>query len=163
MLEVLYKQLWGLSKSPIKLQTYSKQPLGVLGSTEVTVGYEQQEVVLPLIVIKGEGSALFWTNWLGLNWASIHSVHTLNLDEVLSKHSKVFHTELGMFKGPDVSISVTLMQPCNTVKLVLPYAMRGAVETELNRLVKKGTLEPIEYSDRAAPIVAVWKRDQQSV
>ena len=35
----------------------------------------------------------------------------------------------------------------------LPYAMRGALEMELERLVKDGTLEPVDYAEWVAPIV----------
>lgn len=45
----------------------------------------------------------------------------------------------------------------------LPYALRTNVEEELDRLVAEGILEPIEYSDWAAPIVAVIKSDKKSV
>ena len=45
----------------------------------------------------------------------------------------------------------------------VPYAMREKVEEELNRLVAEGTLEPVDYSDWAAPIVAVMKSDCKSV
>ena len=38
--------------------------------------------------------------------------------------------------------------------------MRQGVEDELDRLVAEGTFEPIEYSDWAAPIVAVLKPDK---
>ena len=37
------------------------------------------------------------------------------------------------------------------------------VEEELTRLVEEGTLEPVDYSDWAAPIVAVVESDQKSV
>ena len=36
----------------------------------------------------------------------------------------------------------------------LPYAMWEKVEADLNRLVKEGYLEPMDYADWAAPIVA---------
>ena len=37
------------------------------------------------------------------------------------------------------------------------------MEAELDRLVAEGTPEPVEYSDWAAPIVAVVKSDRKSV
>ena len=45
----------------------------------------------------------------------------------------------------------------------LPYSMRQKVEEELTRLKEEGALEPVDYSDWAAPIVALVKSDQKSV
>ena len=45
----------------------------------------------------------------------------------------------------------------------VPYANRGLVEEELNRLVQEGILEPVEMSDWASPIVPVLKSDGKSV
>ena len=41
--------------------------------------------------------------------------------------------------------------------------MREAVSSELDRLVEEGKLETVDYSDWAAPIVAVLKSDRKSV
>ena len=49
------------------------------------------------------------------------------------------------------------------VSRTLPYSKRKGVEETLAHLVKKGTLEPVEYSDWAAPIDAVLKSDQTSL
>ena len=43
------------------------------------------------------------------------------------------------------------------------YALRDKVESELDRLVAEGTLEPVETAEWAAPIVPVLKSDKQSV
>ena len=45
----------------------------------------------------------------------------------------------------------------------VPYAMREKVETELDRLLAKGIIEPVKFADWAAPIVPVWKSDKESV
>ena len=41
----------------------------------------------------------------------------------------------------------------------VPYAMRGKVEEELERLVSEGIIEPVQFADWAAPIVPVGKSD----
>ena len=44
----------------------------------------------------------------------------------------------------------------------VPYAMRQGVEEELARLVKEGTVEPVEYSDWSTLIVAILKSDSKN-
>ena len=39
------------------------------------------------------------------------------------------------------------------------YALREKIETELDRLVKEGTIEPVEFSEWATPIVPIVKED----
>ena len=43
------------------------------------------------------------------------------------------------------------------------YAMRSKVETELDRLVVEGTLEPVEFADWAASIIVILKSNMSSV
>ena len=47
----------------------------------------------------------------------------------------------------------------------IPYAFKEMVEKELNRLMSEseGTLEPVQFSEWAAPIVRVLKKDKQSI
>ena len=65
MSEKQCNQLWpgrSLGATTIRLETYSKQPLAVLGSLDVQVVHEQQKVTLPLIIVEGNGPALFGRN-----------------------------------------------------------------------------------------------------
>ena len=41
----------------------------------------------------------------------------------------------------------------------VPFALQAGVEEELERLQKQGIIEPIQFSDWAAPIVPVVKSD----
>ena len=105
--EKLFRQLWpgrSLDTTSVKLQTYSKQPLIVLGSVETTVCYEHQKVTLPLV---RDGPPLFGKNWFSvikLNWSHVHYLRALGVQDI--KYEEVFGKELGTFKGPDVTISV---------------------------------------------------------
>ena len=45
----------------------------------------------------------------------------------------------------------------------LPYTMRDKVEQELNILQTAGIIEPISFSEWAAPVVPVLKCDKQSI
>ena len=41
----------------------------------------------------------------------------------------------------------------------VPYALKGKIEKELDRLVQQGAIEPIYFSEWTAPIVPVLKKD----
>ena len=138
-----------------------------MGSTDVQVSYEGQTAQLPLVVVKGEGPTLLGRNWLSkirLNWSKIHHTSSPGLSELLSKYDEIFQEGLGTLKGYEAKIEVDPEATPRFCKArTLPYSMRHRVEEELNRLVTEGTLEPVDYSDWAAPIVAVVKSDQKSV
>ena len=49
--------------SPYVMNILGKE-LPILGTATETVGYENKIVVLPIVVIKGQGANLFGQNWL---------------------------------------------------------------------------------------------------
>ena len=117
--EAMYRELWprrGLGSTTIRLQTYSKEPIAVVGSTDVQVCYEGQIAVLPLIVVKGEGPTLLGRNWLSkirLNWGQIHSISKPGLPELLAKYQDVFKEGLGTFQAYEAKIEVNSdASPC---------------------------------------------------
>ena len=83
---------------------------------------------------------------------------------VLDRHPSVFQEGLGTLKGFKAWIYVDPhAKPRFYRARSIPYALRDKVYQELQRLQEEGTLEPIEVSDWAAPIVAVLKADKNSV
>ena len=151
-----------LSPSRIRLKTYTGQRLVVLGQRSVSVGYGDQEQRLPLLVVAGDGPSLFGRNWLEklqVDWGNIRKVVT-PLEELLHDYEEVFRPELGTLKGIQAHLEV---KPDAVPKFhrprSVPYAIRDAIEQDLDRLEKMGVLEKVKYSDWAAPIVPVPKAD----
>jgi len=170
MSEGTHQNIWPskeLGVSDIKLQTYSKEPLPVVGMRDVCVNYEGQRVKLPLVVVKGNGPTLLGRNWLGsirLDWCKIHHITSTGLQNLLEKYKEVFSEKLGSFRGREAKIEVDSQATPRFCKArTLPYAMRSKVEEEIDRLLAEGIVEPVEYADWAAPVVAVLKRNRKSV
>ena len=119
------------------------------------------------MVVSGQGPSLLGRNWLQslqLDWSEVHRINSSRLQEVLNKHTSVFRDELGTLKGFKAKIYV---DPSVTPRFhkarSVPYAMLHLVEEELERLQQSGIIEPVQYSDWAAPIVPVLKSDKSSV
>ena len=129
--------------------------------------YEGQQAQLPLVVVKGNGPTLLGRNWLKairLNWQSIHYTVDAGLTSLLDQYSEVFEDGTGTFTGYEVHLEIDLnAQPRFNKARPVPYSKRQGVEDELDHLVAEGTLEPVEYSDWAAPIVAILKADKKSI
>ena len=121
--------------------------------------YGEQECQATLIVVNGTGPALFGRNWLEkirLNWGDIKKIET-PLDQMLRKYAVVFIKELGTVKGVQAHLEVREgAVPRFHKPRSAPYAIRGAIEQDLERLERLG-IEKIPYSDWAAPIVPVPK------
>ena len=83
-----------------------------------------------------------------------------SLEHILKQHSSVFKDELGTLKGVKAKLYVDpQVQPLFFKARSVPYAMRQKVEQELERLEKQDVITPVKFSDWAAPIVPVVKRD----
>ena len=153
-----------LRPSSAKLSTYTGETIQVLGIADVKVEYKGQTATLPLLVIPGAGPPLLgrdWLNVLRLDWKSIFQVHSQrSLQDVLEAYSEVFEEELGTVKGVFTKIHVadTAIPKFHKARSV-PFALRGKVEKELERLQKQGIIEPVQFASWAAPIIPVEKTD----
>ena len=79
---------------------------------------------------------------------------------MLKRYDEVFQDELGTMKTIKAKLK---LKENATPKFhrprTVPFALKEAVEQELNRLEKKGILKRVDHSDWAAPIVPVPKKD----
>ena len=156
-----------LQKTTMKLQTYTAESLSVLGTLEVQVRYGNYLGKHTLFIVSGNGPTLFGRDWLmdiRLDWSSLGVANVqqkpLTLKGLLTTYLDVFKEELGTLSGFKVKLSLkqgTKPQFCRARQV--PYALRDAMNTELQRLESLGVIESVAHSDWATPLVAVPKSD----
>ena len=167
-----YLQLWPkegrppLRKTDIKLRTYTGEKVTIRGCLQVSVKYQRQQEDLHLLVVAGSGPSLLGRDWLQklrLDWASlcrIQAAPSKKLPKLLEQHAELFTDELGVVKGTTAKIHVdSEAQPRFCRPRTVPYALREKVDREIERLEKDGVIEPVQFSDWAAPVVPVVKPD----
>ena len=151
-----------LESTSIVLKTYTGEKLELEGQAMVQVKYHDQEAKLPLLVIKGTGPSLLGRNWLQairLNWGEIKHVSS-ELDQLIAKFPEVFKEGLGTVKGCQVKLSVKEgAKPKFFKPRSVPFALKEAIEKDLDRLEQLGVVTKVNYSEWAAPIVVVPKPD----
>ena len=100
---------WPLLPAGIVLKTYENQTVDLAGKNMVTVQCEDQEVNLPLIIVKGADKvALFGLQWLEhikLNWQKVCCMRG-SVSGVVEKHTEVIGEGLGILKGTTAKIYV---------------------------------------------------------
>ena len=156
-----------LESTTRKLTTYTGETIDVLGTAQVQVTHGENSAELELMIVDMDGPSLLGRNWLNkltLDWSTLHYLHDGPLGELLKKHSRLFREELGTLHGFQAKIHVNPHSvPMFCSARSVPYSMRPLVEEELEKLVSQGVIEPVTYSDWAAPIVPVLKADKKSV
>ena len=79
---------------------------------------------------------------------------------MLDEHSEVFEEGLGELRDVEAKIHIEKdAKPRFHKARKVPFAIRKKVEEELERLQSLGVIQPIQFSDWAAPIVPVLKSD----
>ena len=84
----------------------------------------------------------------------------MGIDELCAKYSNVFKEELGMICPFKAHLEIDdRASPRFCKARTVPYSIREAVEQELDRLEAEGTLERVDHSEWATPVVVVPKSD----
>jgi hypothetical protein len=159
--------------SKCKLRTYTGEALEILGTCDVQIIHKGSNYTMPLLIVQGQGPSLIGRDWLSvirLDWHNVVRsgqkgvVNKITVDQILDRYPDVMKEGLGTLKGVkghllvDQEAEPVFFKPRN-----VPYALRDQVNAELDRLCSEGIIEPISFSDWAAPIVPVVKSDGKSV
>ena len=165
-----YELLWPSSQAPIihatdvRLRTYTGEPIEIRGEIRVEVTLSNQQHEVKLLVVAGNGPSLLGRDWLDvlkLKWSNTHQLRcSADIEAILSDHAVLFSDELGCIKGVHAKIHVDAsVSPKYHRARSIPYALWGKVDAELERLQEKGVIEPVRFSEWAAPVVPVMKGD----
>ena len=155
-----------LQDTNLTLRTFSGELLKPMGVAKVTVnGKNGQPETLPLVVISGNQPSLIGRSWLEnlkLDWGSVHKLAPLSqLEALMAGFDCLFKDELGSMKGVKAHIQMDpLAKPVKLRAGAVPYGLKDAVDKALDKLVQKGTIKPVQHSNRATPIVPVVKSDK---
>ena len=146
------------------LRTYSKHSLSVRGSISVKVKCNGNICTLNLLVVKGNGPALLGRDWIkkiNLDWSSVNRVAPESFEELCNRYPEVFQPTLGKVTGIKAKLHVmTGAIPRFCKPRSVPYALRDAVEAQLNKMEADGVITPVNFSEWAAPTVNFPKVDQ---
>jgi hypothetical protein len=175
-----HKRIGSPPLTPVQtcLKGYGEKKLDIKGEcfVDVKVG-EQFETNLRLLVVDTyDGSNLFgldWSDRFGLSQQGLsvfqettHAVETdqcqtasqRKISELSARYPDVFKPGLGCCTKLKVPIHLKAdAKPVFFKPRDVPFSRRQAVKEELERLVSEGVLEHLDFSEYAAPIVAVSK------
>ena len=136
-----------LQESKVKLYSYTGNQIKVLGCSDVRVEHNGQ-VASRLTTDSDQGHMTI----------SIRLEQTVNivhkLEEVLKEFKEVFQDELGMLKGVTAKIYT---DPGATLSFysTRPIAIICIKRKNGSRSQKQGIIEPVQFSDWAAPIIPI--------
>ncbi|CAB0017172.1 unnamed protein product [Nesidiocoris tenuis] len=178
--EPIWKKIGSPTLSPTKnLVAYSNVPIRTMGETTVLVHAFGRSIRLKLCVVDTNDSALFGFDWsmafelplpAGARICNIKPFrHPISekeekdlLKQTLDKHRNVFKDGVGTIRNHKVKIRLSEeATPKVFAARRVPIAIKKSVETELDRLVTEGIIEPVNLEtdpiEWASPIVVVIK------
>ena len=149
-----------LDNTHIKLKAYAGHKIPVCGQINVSVSYQEQTGVFPLVVVDSDGPLLLSRNWLNkirLNWHEIFAVsETKSVSSVLNRHQAVFKPGLGTINRHKADNCVKDgVSPVVCKARSVPYAVKEKVDREIERLEHECVIKKVESREWAAPIVCV--------
>ncbi|BHF65693.1 hypothetical protein SprV_0200870600 [Sparganum proliferum] len=164
--EASLQKLPSLLPASSTFRSYTRQNVEVRGVFTAEVEHDGELHYLPVHVVRGSQQP----NLLGRNWIKcvpsvLSYIHRIGanpaLDSILVNHKDLFRDDSAThYRGPPVKFQFQSdFRPRFFQARTVPYAVAPKVEEELDRLQKADIIEPLQYSEWAAPIVPVLKSD----
>lgn len=172
---VISKQTWNylgkptIKKPSIEAMNASGKPLPLMGEFQCEVSINGKS---------GQGRCFVTTaanlNLLGIDWIELFELWSVPIDSICNqvqakpveqhvrefraKHADVFNDSLGHCKKMKVKLYLkSNSRPVFCPRRPVPFNTIPLVDAELMRLQSLGIIEPVDFSEWAAPIVAVRK------
>ena len=154
-----------LEKKNISVKSFTGHSVHVLGVLNTDVTYKDKHVHAEILVTEHKHNLLGRDLIDKLELLTVRYVGEIDddkLGQVIAKHPRLFGDGVGKLEGVQAKVHVDGDKaPIFFKPRSIPYAMRGKVEEELDRLLKDDVIEPVTVSDWAAPIVPVLKPNGQ--
>lgn len=156
-----------LEKTRVKLQTFTGEQIEIKGEAKVQIEHNGQSLKLPLMVVADHGAPSLlgrdWLEVLRLDWNKVQKVRCFQderLSQILEENATLFADSLGTMQGVKAKLQLCREAVPKFLKArPVPYALRAAVETELDRLERQGIVEKTRFSSWGTPLVCIPKRD----
>ncbi|GFV46539.1 retrovirus-related Pol polyprotein from transposon 412 [Trichonephila clavipes] len=147
-------------------KTYKGDSIIPLGYVTVRVQYKNQKVNLNLYIVKENLDTILGREWLykiHLDWPAIKAFRAKteqNLNNLLREYKDIFDDKLGEINNYEAKLKLRHgVKPIFCRVRTVPFALKGRVENEIDRLEKEGIIEKVDSSEWATPVVPVVKSD----
>lgn len=145
-----------LSPCGIRLRDYQGKAIPILGSRKVRVQRNNFHGHLQVIVVSGSLPNLLGLDWfdaLGLAVTGINRTGKDKFASLLDEFTDVF-SEGPISFNLDPSVAPICLKPWR-----VPLVFRPKVDQEIDKLIRQGLLEPVNYAKWEMPIVIPIKPD----
>ena len=151
-----------LVNTEVALQTYTAEPMQVLGKATVQVKYSDYCGTLKVYMVNGTGANQMGLNWLQhfrLDWKRLGVAVVKNkpqsVSDILEQYQVVFQDELSTIKDFTAELEFkSNAKPKFCRPRSIPFAIKELVVQELKNLQSKGILEQVKCSEWATPLVS---------
>lgn len=151
-----------LNQTAVSFASYNGGPIKPKGVCKILVTYNGFRHYLDFYIFDNGGPPLLGRNWMyafKVGLQQLNYVHDQILAPLFNRFKDVFNGSLGQFNKGVIKLNLkSNCEPKFCKPRPLPLALKDRVENEIEKLVKLGVLESVDFSEWGTPIVPVLKK-----